>query len=77
MKVRITIALSKDLLATVDKHAKSVGANRSAWVEMALRAYIRQPGRVERSLRDLEIINLRAEALNAEAAEVLTYQIPR
>jgi len=41
----------------------------------ALRAFVAQLIRSEQNARDLEIINRRAEQLNEEALDVLTYQI--
>ena len=56
-------------------HWTARGGNRSQFIEAALRAYIAQLIRDEQSARDVEIINRRAEYLNAEAAEVLGYQV--
>jgi hypothetical protein len=43
---------------------------------MAVRKFIAQLARKEAEQRDLEIINSRADSLNAEAKDVLTYQVP-
>lgn len=46
-----------------------------AGVEAALRAFLAQARRQGRDARDLDIPNRRAERLNLEAADVLTYQV--
>jgi Arc/MetJ-type ribon-helix-helix transcriptional regulator len=74
MKVKTSITLSQDVRAAMD-HWTARGRNRSEFIEAALRAYIAQLIRDEQSARDLEIINRRAEYLNAEAADVLAYQV--
>jgi metal-responsive CopG/Arc/MetJ family transcriptional regulator len=71
MKVKTSITLSQELLAALDRKAVE---NRSEFIEKALRAYIAELARKERTARDVRIINERADALNAEAGDVLTYQ---
>ncbi len=71
MKVKTSITLSRELLAAVDR--RSAG-NRSEFIERALRAYIAGLAKMERAARDIKIINDRADALNAEAGDVLDYQ---
>jgi len=71
MKVETTVALSEDLAATLGSHTQQ---DRSAIVEAALRAYLARPHRGE-DAGDLEIINVHAAELNAEAADVLEYQV--
>ncbi len=44
---------------------------------MAVRVFLAQLKRRERDARDLEIINRNADALNAEAEDVLAYQVIR
>jgi metal-responsive CopG/Arc/MetJ family transcriptional regulator len=68
MKVRASITLSRDLLRAIDEHARQREETRSAFIEAALQAF------VERSVRDLQIINEHADSLNQEAADVLEYQ---
>ena len=51
-----------------------VDKNRSAFLEKASRAYLAGLARAERDTRDAEILNSRAERLNAEALDVLDYQ---
>jgi metal-responsive CopG/Arc/MetJ family transcriptional regulator len=74
MKVKTSVTLSKDLLCTVDRLSGRY-RNRSEFIEAALRAFIAQLVRNERNARDLEIINQRADDLNAEALDVIGYQV--
>ena len=74
MKVRTSITLSPDLLEAIDALAGR-GRARSEFIEAALRAFLAQTSRHERNSRDLDILNRRAEQLNREAADVLTYQV--
>lgn len=73
MKSKTSITLSEDLIKTIDKLA-GPSKNRSEFIERAVRAYIAQMIRQERNARDLELINRRADRLNEEARDVLTYQ---
>jgi len=61
-------------MKAIDKLAGAY-SNRSEFIETALRAYISQMVRNEQNAKDLEIINQRADRLNKEAADVLTYQV--
>ena len=74
MKVKTSITLSSDLLEAVDARTRR-GQSRSQFIESALRTFLEQAARDERNVRDIEILNRRAERLNREAADVLTYQV--
>jgi len=74
MKVKTSITLSEDLLKAIDKYAKEYN-NRSEFIEEAIRVFIRQLIRRQQDARDFEIINQRADYLNQEALDVLTYQV--
>ena len=74
MKVKTSITLSEELLKAVDQHAKEY-KNRSEFIEEAVRVFIRRLIRRQQDARDLEIINDRADYLNQEAMDVLTYQV--
>jgi len=76
MKVKTSITLSEELLKAVDKRARQHHTNRSDFIEAALRAFVQQLARNDLNARDLEILNRRADFLNEEAADVLSYQIP-
>jgi len=75
MKIKTSVTLSGTLLADIDRHAGK-DANRSEFIETAVRSYIAALVRKQQNLRDLAIINRRATRLNREAKEVLEYQIP-
>ena len=75
MKIKTSVTLSDTVLAEIDRHAGK-GANRSEFIETAVRSYILALVRKQENLRDLAIINRRATKLNREARDVLSYQIP-
>ena len=75
MKVKTSITLSEKLLAEIDRHSSEF-RSRSEFLERAARDYLRQLTRRELEQRDLSIIDRRADALNAEAEDVLSYQVP-
>jgi metal-responsive CopG/Arc/MetJ family transcriptional regulator len=74
MKVKTSITLSEDLLEAIDSRAAEF-KNRSDFIEAALRAHIHQMNFEEQNARDIAIINQKADQLNREAADVLTYQV--
>jgi metal-responsive CopG/Arc/MetJ family transcriptional regulator len=73
MKIKTSITLSDELVQAVDKYSQTY-KNRSDFIEAAIKQYIKEIIRSQQNARDLEIINQHAEALNAEAADVLAYQ---
>ncbi|HEV8713792.1 MAG TPA: hypothetical protein VGX03_13310 [Candidatus Binatia bacterium] len=73
MKVKTSITLSADLLKAIARCSERY-KNRSEFIEAASWALLKQIIRDTQNAKDLEILNRRAEALNREAAEVLTYQ---
>ena len=75
MKIKTSVTLSDTLLADIDRHAGK-NANRSEFIEVAVRSYLAALMRKQQNLRDLAIINRRAARLNREARDVLDYQIP-
>jgi len=75
MKVKTSIILSQELLKAVDKRSKQQKRTRSDFIETAVWAFIQQLTRDEQNVRDLEIINRNADALNREASDVLEYQV--
>ncbi len=74
MKVKTSITLSEDVMHSIDK-LRGAGENRSALIEKAVTDYIERNMQAERNLRDLDIINKRADKLNREAEDVLSYQV--
>ncbi len=75
MKIKTSVTLSDTLIAAIDRHAGK-NANRSEFIETAVRAYIAALVRRQQNRRDLAIINRRAARLNREANDVLDYQVP-
>ncbi len=74
MKTKTSITLSQDLIEKVDAILGPSG-NRSAFVEQALRAFLIVRAQQIRDANDLEILNRRANRLNKEAQDVLSYQV--
>jgi metal-responsive CopG/Arc/MetJ family transcriptional regulator len=74
MKEKTSITLSSDILEKVDRLAGSE-VSRSAFIERVLRVYFRERTRRKINARDLERINAAADRLNAEADDVLAYQV--
>ena len=74
MKIKTSITLSEDLVKAIDEYARDYN-NRSEFIEAAVRVFIRQLIRRQQDARDLRIINQRADYLNQEARDVLTYQV--
>ena len=74
MKVKTSVTLSEELIREMDALASQYGT-RSALIEQAVRDFLAAAAHRQREARDLEILNRRAEALNAEATDVLSYQV--
>ena len=74
MKVKTSVTLSAGLVDAIDQYRAKYG-NRSAFLEAAGWAFLRQLVREAQDAKDLTILNKRAEQLNAEAADVLAYQV--
>ncbi len=74
MKVKTSITLSKDLLLGIEQHLGS-HKSRSEFIEQATKNYIAYLDRKLAEQRDIAIINKHAESLNAEAEDVLKFQI--
>lgn len=73
MKVKTSITLSEDLIQRIDEFSGGQ-KNRSELIEGALRDYLDRQARLKRDLQDLVILNKKADKLNREAADVLSYQ---
>lgn len=74
MKIKTSITLSDDLIRSIDLYGHAY-KNRSDFIETAIRVFIKQIIRNQQNTRDIEIINRNAERLNAEASDVLAYQV--
>ena len=75
MKIKTSITLSDELLKAIDTYGKAY-KNRSDFIERATWTFIGQIIRNRQNARDVELINQNADRLNAEADDVLTYQVP-
>lgn len=75
MKVKTSVTLSRQVLQLIDNHSHDF-RSRSAFMEQAARSLLASLARTEAERRDLEIINRNADKFNAEAEDVLTYQVP-
>ncbi len=73
MKIKTSVTLSKEVVALIDRHAEGE-SNRSAFIELAVRTYLRLLGRQKRDRDDLLLLNRLSEKLNKEAEDVLGYQ---
>lgn len=74
MKIKTSVTLSETVLVAIDRYAGK-DANRSEFIENAVRSYIAALIRSQQNARDLAIINRRAARLNREAKDVLGYQV--
>jgi len=75
MKIKTSITLSNEVLKAIDLYIGEY-RSRSEFIETATRKFIAQLARKEAERRDLELINRHSDSLNAEAEDVLTYQVP-
>ena len=74
MKSKTSITLSEDLVTAIDRLA-GPGVSRSAFIERVLRAFVRRRARAEAEANDLALLNRHATQLNAQASDVLNYQV--
>jgi metal-responsive CopG/Arc/MetJ family transcriptional regulator len=75
MKRKVTITLSADLLAKIDRHSRKQ-CSRSAFIEKVLRDYFRDSKRQLMQERDRKLIDATADYLNEEMEDILRYQAP-
>ena len=74
MKIKTSITLSEEVLRAIDQ-ISGESKNRSAFIELAIRDYLKKRAKKLRDDRDLEILNQNYKRLNREAEDVLSYQI--
>lgn len=74
MKIKTTVTLSEDLLQALASSPEA-GQNCSAFLETAAWAYLTKMRREQANARDIATINRRADYLNAEVEDALTYQV--
>ena len=73
MKSKTSITLAEDILVRIKRVARK-GENRSQTIERLLRERLNDEAARQAREREVAQINRHADALNAEAADVLTYQ---
>ena len=73
MKLKTSVTLSEDIMKRLDR-ASTKDESRSQTIERLVREGLAARARQVADARDLALINAHAEALNAEADDVLTYQ---
>ncbi|MCC6542996.1 MAG: ribbon-helix-helix protein, CopG family [Nitrospirae bacterium] len=74
MKVKTSITISEELIKSIDE-LFSEQKNRSEFIEEAVRDFIKRQTERKRDLEDLNILNKKADKLNREAEDVLSYQV--
>lgn len=74
MKIKTSITLSDELIKDIDE-VFGRAQNRSKFIENVLRDFIGKQAQKKRDLKDLDILNNKADALNKEAEDVLSYQV--
>ena len=74
MKIKTSVTLSEELIQQIDALSSQYGT-RSALIEQAVRDFLAAQAQRTRDAQDLEILNRRAETLNVEAEDVLSYQV--
>jgi metal-responsive CopG/Arc/MetJ family transcriptional regulator len=73
MKMKTSLTLSEDLLASIDKLA-GPNISRSAYVEQILREFIDRRAEARMHSRRVAAINRHAAVLNAEMKDALDFQ---
>lgn len=73
MKSKTSITLSEDILVSVKRVARK-GESRSGTIERLLRERLNDEAARRAREKEIALINRHADALNAEALDVLAYQ---
>ena len=73
MKVKTSLTLSEDLLASIDKLAGRK-VSRSAFIEQLLRESMARRVQARRDVREVATINRHAHQLNSEMSDALSFQ---
>jgi len=74
MKVKTSITISGELLESIDRMFGKQ-KNRSEFIERAVWDFIKRQKQKRRDWKDLDILNRKADKLNREAEDVLSYQV--
>ena len=73
MKVKTSLTLSEDLVASIDKLA-GTKVSRSAYIEQILREFVDRRAQARKDARETASINRHSAQLNAEMTDALSYQ---
>jgi len=73
MKLKTSLTLSGDLMATIDKLAGSK-VSRSSYIEQILRDYVDGRAQARKDAREIAAINRHSAQLNAEMSDALSFQ---
>ncbi len=73
MKLKTSLTLSGDLIATIDKLAGSK-VSRSSYIEQILRDYVDGRAQARKDARETAAINRHAAQLKAEMSDALSFQ---
>ena len=73
MRTKTSVTLSEETLAALE--ATRGEASRSQLIETAIAEFLERRARAERDRSERAILDANAEALNAEMADVLQYQV--
>jgi metal-responsive CopG/Arc/MetJ family transcriptional regulator len=74
MKMKTSLTLSEDLIATIDKLAGSK-VSRSSYIEQILRDFVDGLAQARKDAREIAAINRHADQLNAEMRDALSFQV--
>lgn len=73
MRVKTSITLDEKVLREIDRVAGKT--SRSRVIEDALRRFLNDRARASRDARDRALLDRHADRLNAEMADVLSFQV--
>lgn len=73
MKVKTSLTLSEELVATLDKFA-GPKVSRSAYIERILQDFVDRRAQARKNAREVATINRHAAQLNAEMSDALAFQ---
>jgi metal-responsive CopG/Arc/MetJ family transcriptional regulator len=74
MKIKTSITLDEELMKSIDEEFGG-RKNRSQLIEEAVKEYVERRTQGKRDSEDLAILNKKADKLNKEAADVLSFQV--
>jgi metal-responsive CopG/Arc/MetJ family transcriptional regulator len=73
MKSKLSLTLSEDLVASIDKLA-GPKLSRSAYIEKILREFVDRRTQARKAAREVAAINRHAAQLNVEMSDALSFQ---